>query len=59
MRTVLYTYDIFTFDDYRIAQCERENGHEVTVQVVEISTPDTPELARHRRLVAEKFGIED
>lgn len=59
MRTVLYTYDIFTFDDYRIAQREREDGHEVAVQVVEISTPDTPELARHRRLVAEKFGIED
>ena len=59
MRTVVYVYDIFTFTDYRIAQCERADGHEVTVKVIEKSAPDTPELAKHRKLVAKRFGIED
>ena len=59
MRTVMYVYDIFTFTDYRIAQCERADGHEVFVKVIDESAPDTPELARHRKLVAKKFKIED
>lgn len=59
MRTVIYSYNIFTFTDYRIALRERADGHEIFVKVIEESAPDTPELAKHRKLVAKKFEIED
>ena len=60
MRTVYYNCNGFRWEDFTwVVKNLPRLGGEYIVQVVEISTPDTPELARHRRLVAEKFGIED
>ena len=61
MRTVYYNCNGFEFTDYTWIKdslhiaCTNEH----TTHVIEEPTPDTPELARHRQLVAEKFGIED